>query len=92
MKNIKSFICALGAIGATFAFTGCDNDYDDVAPGSYVEMERIETFPGDTVMVSGTVSNGSVISSVSLVCEAWELIMYMTELLMKTTFLFMNIR
>lgn len=71
MKNIKSFICALGVAGVTFTFTGCNNEYDDVAPGSYVETERIETFPGDKVMVSGTVSNGSPISSVSLVCEEW---------------------
>lgn len=53
------------------AIVSCNDEYDDVAPGSYVETERIETFPGDTISVVGTASNGSPISSVSLICEAW---------------------
>ncbi len=50
---------------------GCNDEYDDVAPGSWVDTERIETFPGDTVLISGTASNGSPITNVSLICEAW---------------------
>lgn len=53
------------------ALTGCSDDYDDVAPGSWTDTEHIETFPGDTVLVTGTVSNSSPIENVSLVCEAW---------------------
>lgn len=56
---------------ATIAIISCNDDYDDVAPGNYVETEHIETYPGDIVSVVGTVSNGSPISSVSLTCEAW---------------------
>lgn len=56
---------------ATIAIISCNDEYDDVAPGNYVETERIETFPGDIISVAGTVSNGSPISSVSLTCEAW---------------------
>ena len=71
MKNIHLTIyTALMTIAAIFV-SGCSNEYDDVTPGNYVETERIETFPGDTVSVAGTASNGSPISFVSLVCEAW---------------------
>ena len=69
MKNIHLTIyTALMTIAAIFV-SGCSNEYDDVTPGN--ETERIETFPGDTVSVAGTASNGSPISFVSLVCEAW---------------------
>lgn len=71
MKNIHLTIyTALMTIAAIFV-SGCSNEYDDVTPGNYVETERIETFPGDTVSVAGTASNGSPISFVSLDCEAW---------------------
>ena len=55
----------------TAIMPSANDDYDDVAPGSYVDTERIETFPGDTVRVVGTASNGSKIESVSLICDAW---------------------
>ena len=71
MKNIKSAIYAALMTIAVICIPGCSNEYDDVAPGSYVDTERIETFPGDTVSVAGTASNGSPISFVSIVCEAW---------------------
>lgn len=54
-------------------FTGCDDDKDDIAPGLYVENTSIETFPGDTVLVNGTVSNYVGLSSITLSCEAWEI-------------------
>lgn len=57
MKNIHLTIyTALMTIAAIFV-SGCSNEYDDVTPGNYVETERIETFPGDTVSVAGTASN-----------------------------------
>lgn len=71
MKNIKSAICTVLIAIVAIVISSCNNEYDDVAPGSYINTERIETFPGDTVSVIGTVSNGSPISLVSLVCEAW---------------------
>ena len=40
-------------------------------PGLYAAQEVIETFPGDTVTVSGTVSNYMGLASVTLSCEAW---------------------
>lgn len=64
MKNIAFLLIAV-------LLAACSNAYDDVAPGSYVAAERIETRAGATVSVQGTVSNGSEIATVSLVCEAW---------------------
>lgn len=71
MKKVKLMILSGVAVLATGVLTGCGDDYDDVAPGNWVDTERIETFPGDTVLVKGSVSNGSPITNVSLVCEAW---------------------
>lgn len=55
MKNILS---RFGKISLLLAFmyfvVGCDDDKEDVAPGLYVMSDEIETFPGDTVLVSGT--------------------------------------
>ena len=51
--------------------TACEEEHDDVRPGLYAAQEVIETFPGDTVTVSGTVSNYVGLSSVTLSCEAW---------------------
>lgn len=70
MKKINRFLPGLSLVLAILA-VGCGDDYDNVAPGNYVSTERIETFPGDTVLVTGTASNGSAITNVSLVCEAW---------------------
>lgn len=71
MKKFKITITAFMLAAISVVLPSCNDEYDDVAPGSYVETERIETFPGDTVLVTGTVSNGSRIELVSLVCEAW---------------------
>lgn len=72
MKKVIFAICyTLISVVAIIAVISCNDEYDDVAPGNYIETERIETFPGDTVSVVGVVSNGSPISSVSLICEAW---------------------
>lgn len=53
--------------------TACSDEYDDVAPGSYVDMERIETFPGDVVLLTGQISNGSPITTVTIGCDAWNI-------------------
>ena len=72
MKNILS---RFGKISLLLAFmyfvVGCDDDKEDVAPGLYVMSDEIETFPGDTVLVSGTASNYVGLESVTLSCEQW---------------------
>lgn len=68
MKNILS--CFALAASLTFA-AACDDEHDDIRPGLYTSQEMIETFPGDTVLVTGTVSNYVGISSVTLSCESW---------------------
>lgn len=72
-KEYFAISIALMAMVATSALSSCNDDYDEVAPGNFIETERIETFPGDTVIVAGTASNGSPITSVSLVCDAWDI-------------------
>lgn len=49
----------------------CEEEHENVRPGLYTETEMIETFPGDTVLVSGTASNYVGLSSITLSCEAW---------------------
>ena len=73
MKKVIFAIFYAWIAVAIIAIISCNDDYDDVAPGNYVETEHIETYPGDMVSVVGTVSNGSPISSVSLTCEAWDI-------------------
>lgn len=52
MKKITELLSAI-LLGAALAVvpSACSDDYDDVAPGSYVDTERIATFPGDNVLV-----------------------------------------
>ena len=73
MKKFNIAITSVVLAVASLTLPSCNDEYDDVAPGNYVETERIETFPGDTVLVTGQVSNGSRIEQVSLVCEAWNI-------------------
>lgn len=73
MKKVKYIIPSALMLIAAAIMPGCNDEYDDVAPGNWVDTERIETFPGDTVLVTGTVSNGSPVSTVSLVCDAWNI-------------------
>lgn len=72
MKNVLITIGKLYLLLAALCFVvGCDDDKEDVAPGLYVASEEIETFPGDTVLVSGTASNYTGLESVTLSCENW---------------------
>lgn len=74
MKRILNIILAVFTFPALSVMSpGCSDDYHDMAPGNYIDLEHIETFPGDTVLISGQVSNGSPITSVSLDCEAWQI-------------------
>ena len=72
MKNILSRFGKISLLLALIYFVvGCDDDKEDVAPGLYVMSDEIETFPGDTVLVSGTASNYVGLESVTLSCEQW---------------------
>lgn len=72
MKNVLITIGKLYLLLAALCFVvGCDDDKEDVAPGLYVASEEIETFPGDTVLVSGTASNYTGLESITLSCENW---------------------
>lgn len=69
MRNIVYIFCTL--VASLSLLTACSDDNDDVRPGLYVESEFVETFPGDTVLITGTASNFVGISSIHLSCEAW---------------------
>ncbi len=71
MKNIRFNIYLL--LVMLFLATACDEQHDDVRPGLYTAKEQIETFPGDTVLVSGQVSNYVGLSSITLACEKWSI-------------------
>ena len=73
MKNLLRTIEKLYLLLAIVCLViGCGDDKEDVAPGLYVENEEIETFPGDTVLVSGTASNYAGLESITLSCEGWD--------------------
>lgn len=72
MKNVLRIVGKLYLLLAVVYFAvGCDDDKEEVAPGLYVASEEIETFPGDTVLVSGTASNYVGLESITLSCENW---------------------
>ncbi len=53
------------------AFIACSDDHSDVRPGLWTAQDVIETFPGDTVLIQGQVSNYIGIKSVEIKCDAW---------------------
>ena len=63
----------IGVVLMALTLTACDSDDNksDVRPGLWTELDLIETFPGDTVVVSGQASNYCGLSQLSIVCEAW---------------------
>lgn len=72
MKNVLKTIGKLYLLLTLVCLAvGCEDDKEDVAPGLYVANEEIETFPGDTVLVSGTASNYAGLASITLSCESW---------------------
>lgn len=72
MKKVFYSLYLLLAILACVT-TGCDEEHDNVRPGLYVENRHIESFPGDTVLISGQVSNYVGLASINLTCEDWKL-------------------
>ena len=71
MYAMKKYLYSLILLPWLLLAAACDEKHDDVRPGLYAAQEVIETFPGDTVIVSGTVSNYVGLASVTLSCEAW---------------------
>ena len=67
-KGIKNILFSLCVVGALVA---CSNDDADHRPGLWTSQEVIETFPGDTVLVQGQVSNYIGMRSVTIVCADW---------------------
>lgn len=56
---------------AALAIAGCSNDDANHRPGLWTAQDIIETFPGDTVLVQGQVSNYIGMRSVEIRCDAW---------------------
>ncbi len=69
MKHLLSNIFITGTLA--LALTACGEDHDDVRPGLWSDANVIETFPGDTVLVKGQVSNYIGMNSVSITCDDW---------------------
>lgn len=70
MKHIISNIFLLALV---FAFSACSEEGKDLLPGLWNDGDVIETFPGDTVLVKGQVSNYVGMSNVTISCDAWNI-------------------
>lgn len=53
--------------------TSCSEEGKDEAPGLWTALDAIQTFPGDTVLVQGQVSNYIGLSRVDIKCAAWDI-------------------
>lgn len=51
--------------------TACNEER--VSPGLYIKNDLIETFPGDTVLIEGTISNYDGLSSLVINCNNWKI-------------------
>lgn len=51
--------------------TACKKE--TVSPGLYIKNDLIETFPGDTILIEGTISNYDGLSSLTLSCKNWNI-------------------
>ena len=51
--------------------SSCKEEHDDVRPGIYLTQKVMESFPGDTLIVSGQASNYVGLQSIRLTCDAW---------------------
>ncbi len=69
---MKRFVFYTLALASLLAFSACGEEGEDLRPGLWNDGDVIETFPGDTVLVKGQVSNYVGMSSVSISCDAWK--------------------
>lgn len=67
--NDRIYIIALFI--ALMGLSSCTDEHEDIRPGIYLERTVMETFPGDTLLISGQVSNYVGLQSIQMVCEAW---------------------
>lgn len=68
---MSRFHICLSAVSALAVLGACKDDHDDVRPGIYIAQKVMETFPGDTLLVSGQASNYVGLQHIRLQCEAW---------------------
>ena len=66
-KNLTKLVLLL----VTVTMAACSEDGADQNPGLWTALDKIETFPGDTVLVTGQVSNYIGMRSVEITCAAW---------------------
>ena len=57
---------------ATLAALSACNDETGFRPGLWTQDDIIETFPGDTIVLQGQVSNYIGMKSIEIKCEAWD--------------------
>lgn len=69
MKKKFSRLMLLMAISLMVA--SCSEEGKDEAPGLWTALDQIETFPGDTVLVAGQVSNYVGLDKIEITCQAW---------------------
>ena len=69
IKNIL-VVCSV-CCGIAAALTACSDDDYNHRPGLWTAQDIIKTFPGDTVLLQGQVSNYIGMRSVEISCEAW---------------------
>jgi hypothetical protein len=68
MKQIFSKLILL-LVAVTMV--ACSNNDAEYRPGVWTSQDVIETFPGDTVLVQGQVSNYIGLDKLELSCDAW---------------------
>ena len=66
-KNLTKLMLLLVAV----TMAACSEDGADQNPGLWTALDKIETFPGDTVLVTGQVSNYIGMRSVEIACAVW---------------------
>lgn len=70
---MKRFLYYTVLLASVLAFSACSEEGEDLRPGLWNDGDVIETFPGDTVLVKGQVSNYVGMSSISISCDAWNI-------------------
>lgn len=70
---MKHIILNMFFMAVAFAFSSCSEEGKDLLPGLWNDGDVIETFPGDTVLVKGQVSNYVGMSNVTISCDAWNI-------------------
>ena len=67
---MKRYIYLLAVLTVVIV-SSCKEEHDDVRPGIYLTQKVMESFPGDTLIVSGQASNYVGLQSIRLTCDTW---------------------